>query len=146
MANIHEIFLPIKGFEGYYEISNFGKVKSLPRKIIRTKDGRIQTVKERILKFGTGTNGYNFVHCRMNEKSSYLYIHRLVATHFVFNEYSKPCVNHLDRDKKNNIWTNLAWVTLKENSEHACETGLFKKSRVGKGNPNYRHGLKCLSI
>lgn len=133
MANVNEIFVPITGYEGYYEISNLGNVKSLPRKIVRTKDGRIQTVRERILKFGKGTNGYSYIIARINDKSNTLYVHRLVAIHFVVNELNKPCVNHKDGNKKNNYSENLEWCTQKENLAHAVETGLLDltKGKIG---------------
>ncbi len=131
MTNVNEIFLPIKGYEGYYEISNLGNVKSLSRKIVRTKDGRTQTVKERIIKPGTGTNGYYFVHCRKDGNGAYLYIHRLVGIHFVSNNDNKPCVNHKDGNKKNNAATNLEWVNHKENSQHAVKNGLLSACWTG---------------
>lgn len=131
MANVQEKFLPIKGFEGYYEISNFGKVKSLRRRITRS-DGRIQTLKERILKPGTGTNGYHYFICSYGGKFTTIYLHREVAKNFIENPHNKPCVNHKDCNKKNNVASNLEWVTMEENSKHAVKNGRISACWTGK--------------
>ena len=97
----------IKGYEGLYQVSNLGTVKS--------KTGRIRKT--------TFTNsGYELVVLYNNCKSKGFTIHRLVAESFIPNPENKPQVNHIDEDKTNNMVSNLEWVTAKENVNHGTRT------------------------
>ncbi len=107
-----EIFKDIKGYEGYYQISNFGNVKSF-------KWGKI-----RILKFANNNKGYLVVTLCKNGIKNQILAHRLVIEHFIKNPLNKPFTNHKDCDKKNNHYTNLEWVTNSENLIHAHENGI----------------------
>lgn len=138
MTNIQEIFIPIKGFEGLYEVSQLGRIKSVNRVSPHATSGFL-TIKERVLKQGTGTNGYKYVVCRKDGNSFTLYIHRIVAIHFVDNDNNLPQVNHMDGKKSNNCATNLEWCTQSENMKHASAKGLLK-GRFDINNPNYKHG------
>ena len=113
-----EIWKDIKGYEGKYEISNFGRVKS------HLKIGTPTYYKTPIL----STPGYYTVCLSKDGKVSYsVGIHRLVAEAFVENtDKTKTEVNHKDGDKLNNYYENLEWVTRKENNEHAIKSGLRK--------------------
>lgn len=115
-----EIFLPIKGFEGRYEISNLGNVKSLPRFTCRGLRGG------KILKHILYKNGYYGVSLTgiNSTRSAVFYIHRLIAEAFVPNSYNKPCINHIDGNKRNNMISNLEWCTYAENNGHAVNVGL----------------------
>lgn len=119
-----EIWKDILGYEGIYQISNFGRVKSLERKV---KGGmnNIVTRKERILKKYISINGYNFIRLLKNKKYYNITIHRLVAKYFIDNPDNKPQINHKDGDKLNNNINNLEWVTAKENMRHAWDSGLI---------------------
>ena len=116
----------IKGYEGIYQISKIGMVKSLAGTGSgkRPHDSMMNT-------FGNG-NGYAYVTLTKNKKRRNHYIHRLVAEAFVSNPESKPQVNHIDCNKKNNTWNNLEWVTPKENMRHAVENGRMNIDGVRK--------------
>lgn len=116
----------IKEYEGLYQISNLGRVKSLSR--LQITGTSSYWSKERILKPRLLKGGYLEVSLCKNSKLYYFRIHRLVAIHFIDNTEQKPQVNHLDGCKINNIVTNLEWCTRSENIIHACKTGLMKPS------------------
>ena len=99
-----EIWCDIEGYEGLYQISNKGHVKSL-------KCGS-----ERILKPLDNGDGYLNVVLYKNTASQSRYIHRLVAEVFIPNTQNKPQINHKDECKTNNTVENLEWATAKENS------------------------------
>lgn len=103
----------IKGYEGKYQISNMGNVKSL--NYHRGKSERI--LKPRYP--SPPQNEYGYVVLSKNNKVQHFYIHRLVAEYFLDNPQNKPYVNHKDGNKHNNNVENLEWVTPLENNLHA---------------------------
>ena len=109
-----EIWKDIKDFEGYYQVSNLGKVKSLKRTVKR-KDGFTQSYNERILKPSITNKNYELVMLCKNHKIFAKSVHRLVAEAFVPNEDNKPVVDHIDTNIHNNCADNLKWVTQQEN-------------------------------
>lgn len=111
-----EIFEDIKGYEGKYQISNLGRVKSLPRKV-KQSNGYEYNIKERFLKISLHLNGYSGITLNSNGKKRFL-IHRLVAEHFIENPNNLPQVNHKDLDKTNNKKDNLEWCTKSYNQLH----------------------------
>ena len=115
--SLFEIWLPIKGYEGLYEISNLGRVKSLPKVRGRAVTG------EKILKSHV-VNGYEMVMLCRNYKTFNASVHRLVAQAFIPNPKNKPHINHIDGNKANNNIENLEWCTPSENMMHAYRTGL----------------------
>lgn len=124
----NEIWKPIKGYEGIYEVSNLGRIKSLERKVHADfKFGKTRTYKERILKPGI-VNGYQQVKLRDNS-NKIVYVHRLVAETFINNPNNYKTINHIDGNKQNNCVDNLEWCTQKENVRHALETGLVDKEK-----------------
>ena len=127
MQSIAEIWKDIQGYEGLYQVSNLGRVKSLGRFIESRLKGVDKVWKaERILKTCKRTNGYIGVGLRKNGKGKNFNIHRLVAIAFLDNPENKPQVNHIDGNKKNNNVSNLEWVTNSENQKHAYKHGLIK--------------------
>jgi len=120
-----EIWKDIIGYEGRYQISNHGNVKSLSRAIIR-KDGFVSSVKERILKFRVNNFGYNTVHFYLDGNEHTYKVHRLVAIHFINKIKGRHHVNHKDSDKQNNYYLNLEWCTNRENVSH----GKAKKKKL----------------
>ena len=122
-----EIWKDIEGYEGYYKVSNTGKVIGLKRTII-CKDGKPQTIPERFMSSFLNEKGYACVILSKNNIRKKCKLHRLVATAFVDNPDSKKEVNHIDGNKLNNVPENLEWVTRSENVVHAYENRLQKKT------------------
>ena len=103
----------IKGYEGFYQVSNMGRVKSLERK---NSQGR--TVKERILKPAVKNAGYVEVNLYAGGKPKTLKVHRLVCEAFNDNRDEKPEVNHINEIKTDNRACNLEWCTRRDNINH----------------------------
>lgn len=99
------------GWEGLYQISNRGNVISLKFNQVRYLVGQ------------DNGHGYTTVHFRRRGVNVRLYIHRLVAEAFLANTENKPCVNHIDNDRRNNDVKNLEWCTYQENTNHAVKHG-----------------------
>lgn len=120
-----EIWKDIEGYEGYYQVSNFGNLRSLERYLPRA-DGGVYKVASKQLKTPINRDGYPTVRLYKNRKATSLKVHRLVAITFIPNHQNKKVINHIDGDKTNNKIDNLEWVTHKENTLHAYKTGLKK--------------------
>ena len=132
---MREIWKDIAGYEGIYQVSNLGNVKSLSFGPKNRKSGTVKLLRQ------TPSNcGYYKVELYKNGKSKMMYVHRLVATAFIPNPEKKPQVNHIDGNKANNVLSNLEWATSSENQLHAIDHGLRAKSpmlgRTGSNNPN----------
>ena len=126
-----EIYKDIPGWDGYYQASNLGNIKSVTRIVNHKRLGQ-QTVYERILKPNI-VCGYRQVILSKDGKRNYQKVHRLVAETFISNPDSKKQVNHIDGNKLNNCIDNLEWNTPSENQIHAFNKGLSKPRR-GKAN------------
>lgn len=110
---MEEIWKDIKGWEGLYQISNKGRVKSLTKV---TKFGnRLKVNKEMILKPTIGKRGYYTVNFFDGDRSKTATLHRLIAEAFIPNPENKPCIDHINTIKTDNRIENLRWVTNKEN-------------------------------
>lgn len=112
---MNEIWKDIEGYEGLYQVSNFGRVK-------RVTTGRI-------LKGGKDRGGYLRITLCKNGVTSTKTIHRLVAQAFIPNPENKPEVNHIDENKTNNNVLNLDWMTAKENINHGTHNERVSKTQ-----------------
>lgn len=126
MANeAQEHWRDIPGYEGLYQASNFGRVKSLARNIKNTW-GTLSKHKERILRLGKKKGrltSYWMCSLRKNGVSKSCNVHRLVAILFIPNPLGKKYVNHRNGNGLDNTVGNLEWVTMGENNQHAWDTG-----------------------
>lgn len=119
MQSIAEVWKDIQGYEGLYQVSNLGRVKSLRRSKIR--------------KLYKDDKGYFRVTLKKKGKSKNFQIHRLVATAFIPNPENKPEVDHINTIRTDNRVQNLRWVTSSENSNNP----LTKKHFIGKNHPMF---------
>lgn len=121
---------PVVGYEGLYEVSDKGLVRSIERVTTtrRTVKGRDQvftwTVPEHILKYGKRSDDYLDVPLTKHGHSKNICVHRIVAEAFIPNPKHLPCVNHIDGNKKNNNVDNLEWCTYSSNNNHAVDMKL----------------------
>ena len=119
-----EIWKQVDGYEGMYEVSNYGEVKSVSR---YTTGNRHRKLKEKMLKKHENSFGYWLVALCKNGKAKDFRVHRLVAEAFIPKVFGKPFINHKDGNPKNNNVDNFEWCTQKENIQHAYKTGLVKR-------------------
>lgn len=117
------VWASVDKYEGEYEVSNLGQVRSLDR-VITYSDGTVRRRKGKILKPHVDSSGYCTVYLSHNGNQSAKFIHVLVANSFLPKPDYKVEVNHKDGNKKNNCVENLEWCTHKENIAHAFATGL----------------------
>lgn len=123
-----EVWRPVTGYEGIYEVSNLGRVKSLKR-----RDCINSLRQARILRQNNDSDGYLMVNLCKDRGGVMAKVHRIVAAAFVVNVGKLPAVNHTDGNKKNNCVQNLEWCTNHQNILHAIETGL--RNHRGEDNP-----------
>lgn len=125
-----EHWVPIDGYEGWYEVSDKGRVRSVDRWITSKNEDKPRFYKGKILKFRYH-NGYAMVNLNKNKKMKEFYVHRLVIENFTLHPKHKKWVNHKDGRKWNNELSNLEWCTPKENSDHAIAHNLRNNNIEG---------------
>jgi len=131
---IRQIWIPIIDFENFYEVSEYGDIKSIPRTVgsrIRSTGVNTRYLSEKLLIHDENKQGYLRVTLAKNGVNKRFAVHRLVAMAFIPNPENKPAINHKDGNKKNNHYSNLEWCTNSENNKHAHKTGL-NNGRLGK--------------
>ncbi len=130
---MNEEWRDIKNYEGLYEVSNFGNVRSLNRKVYRRFSWVI--IRGKTLKPVCVKGYYKVMLCK-NGKSKCCAIHRLVAEAFIMNPKNYPEVNHKDENKANNNVNNLEWCTHSYNMNYGT---ILDKKRVKQG-----HKVRCV--
>lgn len=124
----NEIWKDIPGYEGYYQVSNIGRVKSLPRKVYC--NGGFHISKEKILKQQLRKDRYFNVHLLKEGVVKIYFVHRLVALAFISNPNNYPDINHKDENPSNNCVENLEWCTEKYNMNYGTAVERRKASFV----------------
>ena len=126
LIGLNEIWKDVKNYEGLYQVSNLGRVRSLDvRTYQKNKFGKFQYVlhKGKILKIQKQRNGYFTIDLHMNGKFERKTIHRLVAETFISNPNNYQYINHKDSNTSNNRVDNLEWCTQKYNIKYAYDFG-----------------------
>lgn len=121
---MREIWKDIPGYEGFYQASSFGNIRS----------------RYRVLKPQQCTNGYLFVCLSVRGKVSQHRVHRLVAMTFIDNPNNYPEVNHIDEDKTNNNISNLEWISVYLNRMHGTRNKRAHSHGVCRGEKNPMYG------
>ncbi|MED1908548.1 MULTISPECIES: NUMOD4 motif-containing HNH endonuclease [Cytobacillus] len=127
----------VRGFEGYYKVSNAGSVKSLG-KVITNSKGIRRVFKERILTQTINSTGYKTVTLISNNKRIMYRVHRLVADAFIDNPLKLRVVNHKNGEKTDNRVENLEWVTHLENVNHS----IYDLNKIGGTNTEKPRGVR----
>lgn len=140
MANT-ETWKDIKGFEGLYQVSNMGNVKSLSHKVQFGRSYRI--TKETILLPHKQSTGYLRVTLKKNNQPKYMLVHRLVAMAFIPNPDHLEQVNHKDENKTNNCVSNLEWCNSEYNNNFGTHTERTAKAQ-SKAVAAYKDGVEIM--
>lgn len=114
----------VNGYEGYYEVDQFGNVYGCDRVVRVNDNGREydKPLNEKRLKQSLHSQGYKTVSLTKNGKTRTYFVHRIVAEAFIQNPNNLPMVNHKDEDKTNNYVENLEWCTAKYNNTYGSKT------------------------
>ena len=133
MYEKNEVWKDVPGYEGYYQVSNLGRVKSLQtRKYSHIKKCPIVVIREMILKPYPNTKQYLLVDLIKDGTRNTQKVHRLVAKAFIPNENKYPQVNHKDENKQNNCVENLEWCTNQYNSTYGTGKSRMAQKQMKK--------------
>lgn len=128
---MEEIWKDIKGYEGLYQVSNLGRIKSLAR-YVYYRNGKVYHQDEKILKPCLNNKGYCRVRLTKSTNSKLFFVHRLVAMAFIPNPNNFPQINHKDENKQNNSSNNLEWCTSLYNNNFGKKKESNKNERQKK--------------
>lgn len=142
-----EVWKDIPGYEGLYQVSNKGRVRSIRREIVRTNNSNYY-LDGKILSPSYGGNKYPSVNLWRNKTYKTFTIHRLVSVSFIPNPLNLKYINHKNGNKSDFSIENLEWCTHRENMIHASLNGLMKFHMIGKTgskHPNSKAVIKMLT-
>ncbi|MDH6371760.1 ribosomal protein L19 [Paenibacillus sp. PastF-3] len=144
-----EVWVDVEGFENFYQVSNYGNVRSLDRNIVQN-NGVTRLYRGRVLKPKVDKYGYQVLTLSKRTQGirKTITIHKLVAQAFILNPFHKDNVNHINGCKSDNNVNNLEWVTCSENTTHAINEGLIdiEASRVRMRRMNEANKIKVKQI
>ena len=126
-----EVWKPIENYQGYYSVSNLGRIRSEERVVPHKRSGS-KTIREKILAPGLNRHGYLLAYLTQNGVKKTMKIHRLVAEAFLDNPNNLPAVNHKNGLKIDNSVDNLEWCSFAANNQHAYDSGLKKAAKGSK--------------
>ena len=135
MQSIAEVWKDIQDYEGLYQVSNLGRVKSLGRFVDKLRLHYWQ--EEKTLKLRKRVDGYLSVCLSKNGKTKTFSVHRLVAVAFIPNPENKTEIDHINAIRTDNSVNNLRWVSHKENMNNSLTIAFLSISKVGENNPFY---------
>jgi hypothetical protein len=136
-----EVWKDIKGYEGLYQVSNMGRVKSLEKKC-KCCGGGVRTIRCKILKQTPYSNGYLMLSLSKENEIKKFMVHRLVAIMFIENTENKPTVDHKNTIITDNRVDNLRWATQKENLSNEITRKRFKEIQSETGRKNVKFAQK----
>lgn len=131
---MEEIWKDIEGYEGFYQVSSLGRIKSLERRVKARYN--YQVIKEKIRKLNKTTAGYLYVVLSKEGINKTHLVHQLVAKAFLQKIDNLECINHIDENKENNSITNLEWCSYQYNNTYK-NIHLRRKFRCSKKRKNY---------
>ena len=126
-----EIWKDVVGYDGYYEVSNLGNVRSVDHEIM-SSNGKLQFRKGKLLNGWVDHKGYYKVHLSKGSKKEQMFVHRLVALAFLPNPNNYPIINHKDENPLNNRVENLEWCTYSYNINYGTANERQSNSMIGK--------------
>lgn len=122
----------IKGYNGFYQVSDLGNIRSIDRISYHPRFGDM-ILRGRDKNQSSDKDGYKTIGLCIKGKTTTFRVHRLVALHFISNSENKPEINHKNGNKQNNAKSNLEWNTTIENIRHSIKTGLANRNGSGNG-------------
>jgi hypothetical protein len=144
---LNEIWRPIKGYEGFYEVSSEGRVKSLGRDFVSPVTGKVYRRRGGLIKPQHDCKrGYMKVMLRKGNIPKGFSVHRLVATAFLQNSENRREVNHLNGDKSDNRVQNLEWTSPSENRIHGYDRLQIKPYLKGRFGKNHHTSIKIRQV
>lgn len=125
---VEEYWVEVNGYEGFYEVSNYGNVRSVDRLVKCSRGDNYRLWKGKVLSQICAAKGYYQVSLSKEGVISKCYVHRLVMESFWGDEFWDQTVNHINGDKLDNTLDNLEWCSYSENNKHAFDAGLKQPS------------------